>query len=212
MVATVFQILASVLALTYLVRFAGRETLGAWSASHIKTGSVAALVLAGLAMGAPAAMLLGLALAAAGDFSLSRRGDGAFMAGMAAFGLGHLAYLGAFLAAGSGHAPFWTVAPLIVLAASTEVWLAPHTGALLWPVRAYVFVIVIMALAALTLGPGHVLLLIGVGLFMASDLMLALERFVLRPVTPGLGRAVWASYWLGQALILAGSPSLATPN
>lgn len=60
--------------------------------SLVKTASVACLALAALAAGAPPAIAAGLALGALGDWFLSRPGDRAFLAGMAAFGAGHLAY------------------------------------------------------------------------------------------------------------------------
>ena len=63
--------------------------------SLAKAGSVGMLaVIAGMVGLWP--MALGLALGALGDFALSRRGQAAFLAGMAAFALGHLAYAAAF--------------------------------------------------------------------------------------------------------------------
>jgi uncharacterized membrane protein YhhN len=191
-------------ALVTLVAHAGRGTRG-WGASVIKTASVALLALAGLAGGAPGAVVLGLALGAAGDFFLSRPGDRAFVAGMVAFGAGHLAYAAALWHGTPG--PVWAVGALLALALSTEAWLAPHTGALRQPVRAYVALIAAMGLAALS--GAAPLALAGAVLFLASDTLLALERFVL--ADPGLrgrravGLAIWASYWGGQALILAGT-------
>ena len=174
----------------------------------VKTASVLALAIAALAFGAPTAVTAGLFLGAAGDFFLSRKGDRAFLVGMAAFAAGHLAYFWAFLAAGAGMAPFWLLLPLLALGASTEVWLAPHTGALRWPVRGYVVVILLMAAAALGLpaAPDLGLAQAGAALFVLSDLILALDLFRFGADRPHRGRArlLWAAYWCGQALILAG--------
>ena len=67
-------------------------------------------------------------------------------------------------------------------------------------------VITLMALAALTLPPGARPALLGALLFLASDLLLALDLFVVRRegVKRLLGPVLWAAYWGGQALILWG--------
>jgi uncharacterized membrane protein YhhN len=78
---------------------------------------------------------LGLALGALGDLCLALKGERLFLAGVAAFGLGHLAYAGGFLLR-SGELGFdglsvgegLALAGLAGLLVSTEVWLAPRTG------------------------------------------------------------------------------------
>ncbi|WP_413872934.1 lysoplasmalogenase family protein [Albidovulum sp.] len=198
------------LALLYGAVFAGGPPGAAKSA--VKTGSVVALALAGVAAGAPGLVVAGLALGAAGDFFLSRAGTVAFLAGMAAFAAGHLAYGAAFLNPGVSPPAFPALA-LAALGLSTEVWLAPRTGALRWPVRGYVAVITLMALAALTLPAPRWPALLGALLFLLSDLLLALELFVLSGGGPKrlAGRVLWAAYWSGQALILWGMVPPAAP-
>ena len=226
---------AAALAALYGLLWARPDAWPGWPRSLTKTGAVAALALAGWVAGAPGLIVAGLALGAVGDFALSRPGTGAFLAGMAAFAAGHLAYVLAFACApllalagpeGSalhiGGADSAALALLAVLLGSTELWLSPHTGAFKAPVRGYVVVIGLMAAASLFApGAGMIglteslaidstaLVLLGVALFVLSDLMLALERFVLgNPVARALlARALWPAYWLGQALILAGSLS-----
>lgn len=178
--------------------------------SVAKAAAVAALaVIAGVAGQWPIA--LGLGLGTIGDFALSRRGQAAFLAGMAAFALGHLCYAAAFWgAAGALTVGHWAMlAALLAVLVSTEVWLAPRTGALRWPVRGYVVVIGLMAAVAIALAPaaGRGVIWGGVGLFVASDLMLALRLFVVTdPVRQrALSLVLWPAYWLGQALILLGS-------
>lgn len=177
--------------------------------SVVKTTSVAALALLGLTLEAPGLVILGLGLGALGDYFLSRPGERAFLAGMAAFAAGHLAYLLAFLQVGAGLPPLWPALILIALGLSTELWLAPRTGALRLPVRGYVLIILAMALVALGLPPALGPLKAGALAFLASDVILALEIFILRD---GLVRRLakhllWALYWSGQALILLGSVS-----
>lgn len=217
--AQIFTLLGAGLALVYLLQIAtNRPAEGHPLRSAIKTASTLALVVAGLAAGAPALIVIGLALGAAGDYFLSRKGKAMFLAGMAAFALGHIAYAaqfqGLFLAKDPA-VPLWQLVcavALVVLWLSTEVWLIRHTGALRWPVRGYVAVIIIMGLTA-TLLPSapapHATALVhlGVVLFILSDTLLALRLFVIQK--PALQRALslilWPAYWLGQALILEGS-------
>lgn len=197
------MLIAAAAALTYGVAYCWRDGKS-WLRSLIKAGSVALLALAGALMGAPWWVVFGLGCGALGDLFLSRPGTGAFLAGMAAFALGHLAYALYFW--GISGASFGPLAlGLIVLAASTEIWLAPHTGALRWPVRGYVVVILVMGLAAI--GQSVPLLSLGAGLFILSDTLLALVMFVPRiaPWRRLFAIMLWATYWLGQFLILQGA-------
>jgi uncharacterized membrane protein YhhN len=206
LLASLFIVPAVGLALVYFAR--GAALAPSWPRSAIKTGSVAALVPVGLLLGAPPAVVLGLALGAMGDFFLSRPSDRAFLAGMGAFAAGHLAYVAAFWTLGAGGgAPVLAAILFGLLSLSTEVWLAPRTGALRWPVRGYVVVITLMGIAAFALPAGYGIARLGAILFVLSDLILALELFVLpdgSPVRPVLQRLLWLLYWSGQALILAG--------
>jgi uncharacterized membrane protein YhhN len=190
--------LSALFSLAYLFLFAARADKPL-AGAVVKTLPVALLALAGWLGGAPALIWGGLAFGALGDFLLAREGEPAFLAGMGAFAAGHLAYALAF---GPGLPAPLAAAPFVALALSTEVWLAPHTGALKWPVRGYALIICVMAAMA-TLRPTP-LLVSGAALFVASDLMLAVQMFrargTLARVLPWL---VWPCYWLGQALILA---------
>jgi uncharacterized membrane protein YhhN len=207
-------------AVLYGARFAAAARKGAVAAA-VKTVSTAGLALApALAGGSGVAgfwlIPSGLALGALGDLCLAQSGQRFFLMGVGAFGLGHLAYAGGFLwrsaalgldadSAGEGLA----LAGLLLVLASTEVWLAPRTGRLRGAVRAYVALIGLMALAALLLpmAPGQAVLRAGAGLFVLSDLLLALELFVIRGT--GLRRvlslALWPAYWTGQAMIAWGA-------
>ncbi|MFD1796256.1 lysoplasmalogenase [Paracoccus aurantiacus] len=197
--------LAAMLALGYEIWGAASERPGP-RASAAKTGATALLGLAGLANGAPALVVLGLFCGALGDFFLTRRGDRAFLAGMAAFAAGHLLYtMWMFTPANAAHA-LWA-APLLALALSTERWLLPRTGDLTGAVRAYIWIIAAMGAAAMTLSPVHIPALTGAVLFVMSDLLLALRLFVASAVRAQrmLSLALWPLYWLGQALILIGA-------
>jgi uncharacterized membrane protein YhhN len=214
--ATAMMSLAA--AVAYWLIFATREVKGT-AGAVIKTASTALLAVLALAM-PPGGWFwlipLGLALGAMGDLFLALGGVRLFLAGVAAFGLGHLAYAGGFLWR-SGEIGFdglsvsevAALALLLALLASTEGWLAPRTGELRQPVRGYVGLIGLMGVSAVLLPahPGQDVLRLGAALFILSDLMLALQLFVVqRPdVRRTLALALWPAYWSGQALILWGA-------
>lgn len=213
---------ATVAAVGYWVVWARAETVSL-AGALVKTASTGLMAVAGAASLAPMPIILGLAFGAAGDFFLARRGERAFLAGMAAFAVGHLAYAYGFFLRGAQIAP--QIAPLhlgwpqmlatgvlLALVVSTEAWLAPRTGSLRWPVRGYVLVIGLMGFAAIAL-PAHPenlsapLIQLGAALFLVSDMLLALHLFVVQtaPAKRALSLALWPAYWSGQALILIGA-------
>ena len=210
----------------YWLGFSTREVKGVAGAS-VKTASTAllavALTLALVATGHAAwvwLVVLGLALGAVGDLCLALGGMQRFLAGVAAFGVGHLACAGGFFwrssDLGLGGLSLSEVLVLGLLAGlllSTEVWLAPRTGELRQPVRAYVGLIGAMGVVAVLLPahPGQGVLRLGAGLFIASDLMLALQLFVVKGAGARrwLAWTVWPAYWAGQALIAWGTVSYA---
>jgi len=214
MTSYILSFVAVAAALAYWVRHAGVDA-PSLPASVIKTLSTASLALLGLVIGAPGWIIAGLALGSLGDLALSRPGDRAFLAGMIAFALGHFAYVVEFGSlidiANTGYpAAFWvTLAAMIVLIPLTALWIAPQAGTFAMPVRAYGVVIALMALSASLLpdSAGRWLVQLGVGSFVASDLILALRLFVMQSARPRLwaARSLWPLYWGGQALILAGS-------
>ena len=197
--------LSALLALFYLLFGAAQDQPGP-GASAAKTASVALLALIALAVGAPLAVTLGLAFGALGDFFLTRRAEAAFLAGMAAFAAGHLAYTGWMFTPEHATRMIWAL-PMVALALSTERWLLPQTGALKGPVRAYVWVITLMAMAATTLPLRLWPAMLGAALFVASDLLLALRLFVAQDAQAQrrLSLLLWPAYWGGQALILLGA-------
>jgi uncharacterized membrane protein YhhN len=159
---------------------------------------------------------LGLALGALGDLFLALGGVKRFLAGVAAFGLGHLAYASGFLLRagelgfdGLSVAEGAALAGLLALLGSTEVWLAPRTGDLRQPVRVYVGLIGLMGMAAVLIPAHHGqgTLRLGAALFVLSDLMLALQLFVVKDAATRtrLALTLWPTYWAGQVLIAVGA-------
>lgn len=173
-----------------------------------KTLSVAALaVIAGVAD--DWLLFLALALCATGDALLSRDTDQTFMAGIGAFAAGHLAYIALFLThpgsdwalIGSNSGPLLV---LIGLGIAVSVLLPPRAGALRIPVLAYIPIILGMGIAALALPRVGSLIWVfpAAAAFVASDLILATEKFLLRSDHPALHLtpyAIWILYWGAQA-------------
>lgn len=221
MLAIATAILSLAAAVAFWLGFAAREVKGTTGAA-VKTASTGLLAL--LALGQAAALApggwfwlvpLGLALGALGDLMLALGGIGRFLAGVAAFGLGHLAYAGGFLWRGAelgfdgvSRGEGLMLVLLLGLLTSTEIWLAPRTGELRQPVRGYVGLIGLMGATALLLPAqaGQGALRAGAGLFILSDLLLALQLFVVKDAGwRRLALALWPAYWAGQALILWGA-------
>lgn len=127
-------------------------------------------------------LLSGLVLSFLGDAFLIGETRQAFLSGLAAFLLAHLAYIAAFVVNGVNLR--WLVVaalPVVGIAIGIGMWLAPHTPPeLSLPVRLYTIVISGMVVAAVgTRGKGgSVLILVGALLFFMSDLSVAALRLV----------------------------------
>ncbi|HUS31970.1 MAG TPA: lysoplasmalogenase [Kofleriaceae bacterium] len=155
-------------------------------------------------------ILLGLVLGAVGDVALLGRSNRAFMAGLVAFLLGHLAYVIACIHTVDPHetlglAGLYAVAPAIVgLGALAYLW--PRLGKMRVPVILYVAVIISMVVAAIAVGRSETLplharerLVIGAVLFFISDLAVARDKFVAK----GFSNRAWGlpTYYAGQLFI-----------
>lgn len=175
-----------------------------------KTLPVALLATASLVGGGPHFLTIALALSALGDWFLAFKGERNFIGGLVAFLLAHLAYCALFFV---NQDPGWTqgawffAGAVLVMALVLGVRrvLRPHLGKMRIPVSVYCGVIAAMAVAALSRGPDPVLLA-GVALFLASDMVLAFETFVFGEGSQNRrwsGPVIWYAYFVGQALIAA---------
>ncbi|WP_394887270.1 lysoplasmalogenase family protein [Mesorhizobium sp. AaZ16] len=186
-----------------------RETL---LRSVVKTLAVALLAALAAIQGGPLLLVAALALSALGDAFLSRDGDKAFLGGLASFLAAHLAYIALFWLAGAGLEPLsqpWRAALAVVMAAFAATMLF-----MLWrrvgpdlrvPVAAYAAAILGMGVSALTLD--NVWLIMGAVLFMASDGLLAAEKFLVAAISlhrEWMRYAVWALYYAAQLMITLG--------
>jgi uncharacterized membrane protein YhhN len=151
-------------------------------------------------------LLVALAFGLLGDVALLSDSLPRFLAGVWAFLVGHLAFLVCFAVLGL-PAPAWSLGGVVVLAlalgATRRVVPATHRldGARLSvPVAVYSGVIGAMLVCAwLT---GEPLVALGASVFVASDAILSVNRFV-RPV-PHARVSLMVTYHVGQALIVAG--------
>ena len=155
-------------------------------------------------------MLVGLVFGAIGDVALLGRSKHAFLAGLGAFLVGHVAYVVGIAqlvepAVWLTHAGWLAIVPAVVgIAVVVVLW--TRLRSLKLPVIAYVAAIVAMVIAALAAAragalpePQRCWLAIGAGLFFVSDLAVARDRFVGRSFTNKL----WGlpAYYAAQLLI-----------
>jgi uncharacterized membrane protein YhhN len=180
------------------------------SSAGVSTGSTS--------KGARRAVLAAQAGGWVGDVSLLSEERQRFVAGTAAFGLGHLAYLAAFVPRGSRDTRLVDDKRARVLAA---VW-ATSAPAMAWHARragvapvvaSYSAVLTSMVVAALRLDrqqPAAARRLIAAGalVFLASDSALGLRKFVLADADPRLEGAVMATYTTAQLLLSEGASRL----
>ncbi|BCG92621.1 lysoplasmalogenase [Mesorhizobium sp. 131-2-1] len=181
--------------------------------SAAKTLAVAMLAVLALMQGGPLLLVAALALSAVGDAFLSRDGEKAFLGGLASFLLAHILYVPLFLQSGGGSGLLgtesWRGAIALALVAFAIVMLAAlwrRVGpALRLPVAIYVAAILAMGISALT--TSSTLVIAGAILFMASDGLLAAEKFLLAAISPHrvwMRYAVWALYYAAQLCITLG--------
>lgn len=154
-------------------------------------------------------LVAALALSAVGDAFLARKSQTRFILGLASFLIAHLAYSRLFIGMLDPSLATWKsniaggVIGILVAYVLKHLW--AHLGTMKVPVFAYTIVIALMAITAFTTGIIFPLM-IGVILFLVSDIVLSHETFVLaeddgkRKTT---GRIIWYCYFFGQALILA---------
>lgn len=186
-----------------------RETL---LRSAVKMLAVALLAALAAIQGGPLLLVAALALSALGDAFLSRDGDKAFLGGLASFLAAHLAYIALFCLGGAGLEMLWQpwraviAVAMAVFAVSMLVMLWRRVATdLRLPVAAYVAAILGMGVSALTLD--NVWIIVGAVLFMASDGLLAAEKFIVAAISPHrewMRYAVWALYYAAQLSITLG--------
>jgi uncharacterized membrane protein YhhN len=158
-------------------------------------------------------LVAALALSAVGDAFLSRDGETPFLGGLASFLAAHILYVPLFLRSGGRldvlGTETWRGAIALAMAAFVVVMLAAlwrRVGpGLRTPIAVYIAAILAMGISALTLDNPWVIG--GAVLFMASDGLLATEKFLVPAIAPyraGIRYAVWVLYYAAQLAITLG--------
>ena len=158
-------------------------------------------------------LLVGLILCLIGDVCLALPQEKAFLAGLAAFLLGHVFYIFSFLYVGQlALWPSWPALAAVAASVLAFIWLRPHLGSMLWPVVAYILVITAMVCGAWAVYkgsgfsiPGGLFIFGGAVLFYLSDLFVARNRFVKDEL---LNRLVGLPLYYGGQFLLAFSAGL----
>lgn len=177
----------------------------------VKALAVALLAVLVFVENGPALLFGALVLSAGGDALLSRDGERMFLGGLASFLAAHCFYIALFYLNGGGLdvvlADTWRIAVVALIVVAALIMLV-----LLWrcvkpalrlPIVAYEIAIATMGLAALSMHDAWVIL--GALLFIASDALLGLERFVvsaISPHRPWMRLAVWVLYYAAQVMIV----------
>ncbi|MFA6154975.1 lysoplasmalogenase family protein [Mesorhizobium sp.] len=203
----IFSLVAAVI---YAFTLGASPTL---ARSAAKTLAVAMLAVLAALQGGPPLLVAALALSALGDAFLSREGEKAFLAGLASFLVAHIVYVVLFLRGGSGmqllgaepwHGAIGLVMTVFAVVMLAALWRRVGPG-LRVPIAVYVVAILVMGLSALT--TSNVWVIAGALLFMASDGLLATEKFLVAAISPHrawMRLAVWVLYYAAQLVITLG--------
>lgn len=151
-------------------------------------------------------LVLALACGALGDVLLVDARERRFVAGLAAFLVGHLAYVAAFLSAGLEGGWWWAGGAAVVLTAfAIARGVLPgalRSGGPALAVPVAVYMAVIAAITTTGWATGCWLIAAGTAVFVASDTQLAINRFVRE--LPWAKLPTIATYHVGQILIAVG--------
>jgi uncharacterized membrane protein YhhN len=167
----------------------------------------AGIALLGLYALSQRAWLAGAALlfCATGDVLLEL----VFVAGMAAFAIGHVFYVLAFLEWGRILGPNkrdYPVAVLVVIISlGLLAWLLPGMGELLIPALIYQAIITTMVATGFVV-KAPMLARLGAVIFMISDTLIAAEKFASVDVIPG---SIWITYAIAQIMMAWGMSRVA---
>jgi uncharacterized membrane protein YhhN len=201
-IALALTALAVIAALAYLLLLGARPYPG-----DVALKTSMCLFLAALAWRERERTLcIALLFSAAGDAFLALDGERLFVPGLASFLITHVLYTVMFVLRMRStptalSLPRKLAAILIpAFAATFAIVLWPNLGALAAPVVIYMLAIVTMALASLRvpawLAPA------GAALFVVSDSLIALGKFLWE--APWIGPAIWITYALAQLAIVHG--------
>ena len=205
--------MAAAVALLLAAEYRGWRA-GIWLAKPLAS---TLFVLAGWRLGAldsryGRAVLAALALSWLGDVLLiPKERPRVFQAGVAAFGLAHVAYVAAFACLGlEPSRVLYAAVPAALALVVAARWLRPHMPAeLRVSVYAYMGILSAMWVAAVGASAADARIWVGAGLFYLSDLCVARERFVAPAFANGL---VGLPLYYAAQLVLASSVGVSSAN
>ena len=143
---------------------------------------------------------LGILFGWLGDLSLMDAGPG-FVVGLAFFLLGHVAYIVLFARRMRLRRPRWWSAVYVLWFAGLLAVLAPHAGALLVPLALYGGALAVLGITGSACSPW---IASGAALFVVSDSLLGLDRFLPGFALPQADFAIMLTYVAAQGLICWG--------
>ncbi len=149
-------------------------------------------------------LFAGLVFGSGGDIALSLTFPNSFIVGLSLFLCGHIFYI-LYFAGDFAFAPGRLVAALVGIlpGATVAVWIAPSLGAMQIPVFAYIGVILIMnCFAAFRATPAWPLVFGGAVVFLVSDSLIAINKFVQE--VPLSSLLILGTYYPAQILITEG--------
>ncbi len=173
----------------------------------IKTLSIGILAVLAFYIGGPWALVLALIFSALGDAFLAYKGDKNFLGGLASFLVAHIFYVILFISQPTESLIFQTprlvaIVAMLAFCGFMLFKLLPAVGSLKLPVLAYMSVITIMGVVAM--GLDKPVAILGAVMFIASDAILATEKFLMgedHPLRTLSSIAIWTLYYVGQLLI-----------
>lgn len=127
-----------------------------------------------------------------------------FMAGLITFFIGHLFYIFAFKSASRKRVPIWAAVLLVLYGAVIAIWIAGSQFAVGEPILGaaiIAYIAVILTMGWMAIRTRMPLAITGALLFMFSDSVLAIDRFVLE--IPYRDAFVMMTYYAAQVFIAA---------
>ena len=202
---------AALAALNWISVACGWSRLEWWTKLLTMIGLISTVVLAGALDDTTGRWLvLALVLGLLGDLALLVDTDERLLAGVAAFFLGHLAYLVCFVTLGVAPAAWWPLVVPLLLATSWPTRMvvpaAWRHGRARLAVPLVAYTLVIAAMAVLAFLTGEPLIAVGATLFVVSDSLIALglARHDFVQEEGGAHVAVMVTYHASQALLAVG--------
>lgn len=127
-----------------------------------------------------------------------------FMAGLVTFFIGHLFYIFAFKSVSRNRVPIWAAILLVLYGAVMAIWIAGTqfaVGEMILGFAIIAYITVILTMGWMAIRTGMRLAITGALLFMFSDSVLAIDRFIID--IPYRDAFVMVTYYAAQVFIAA---------